>query len=103
MIPERRDHGGGMLTGSRRRTAVRFAWALVLGFFLGGLLTRLSEMFLPDSPARTFLTTSTTLSLGPFSLDLVALALTVGPLAINLNVLTLAGVFLVVLIARSWI
>lgn len=79
------------------------AWALVLGFFLGGLLTRLSEMFLPDSAARTFLTTSVSLSVGPFSLDLLALALTVGPLAVNLNVLTAAGVFLVALVVRSWI
>ena len=81
-----------MLTDNRRRGAVRLAWALVLGFFLGGLLTRLSEMFLPDSAARTFLTTSVSLSVGPFSLDLLALALTVGPLAVNLNVLTAAGV-----------
>ena len=42
-------------------------------------------------------------SAGPFSMNLVALAFTVGPLAINLNVLTLVGVFLVALIARSWI
>lgn len=92
-----------MLTDNRRRGAVRLAWALVLGFFLGGLLTRLSEMFLPDSAARTFLTTSVSLSVGPFSLDLLALALTVGPLAVNLNVLTAAGVFLVALVVRSWI
>ncbi|MDE2773779.1 MAG: hypothetical protein OXI46_08760 [Gemmatimonadota bacterium] len=92
-----------MLTDNRRRGAVRMAWALVLGFFLGGLLTRLSEMFLPDSAARTFLTTSVSLSVGPFSLDLLALALTVGPLAVNLNVLTAAGVFLVALVVRSWI
>ena len=92
-----------MLADNRRRGAVRLAWALVLGFFLGGLLTRLSEMFLPDSAARTFLTTSVNLSVGPFSLDLLALALTVGPLAVNLNVLTAAGVFLVALVVRSWI
>lgn len=92
-----------MLADNRRRGAVRLAWALVLGFFLGGLLTRLSEMFLPDSAARTFLTTSVSLSVGPFSLDLLALALTVGPLAVNLNVLTAAGVFLVALVVRSWI
>ena len=92
-----------MLADTRRRTAVRLAWTLALGFFLGGLLTQLSEMFLPDSAARTFLTTSATGSVGPFSLDLVVLALTLGPLAINLNVLTLVGVFLVALVARSWI
>ncbi len=92
-----------MWLDTRRRRAVRLAWTLVLGFFLGGLFTQLSEMFLPDSAARTFLTTSIAVSLGPFSMNLVALAFTIGPLVINLNVLTLVGVFLVALIAPSWI
>ena len=92
-----------MLVDTWRRSAARMGWTLVLGFFLGGLFTQLSEMFLPDSAARTFMTTSVSASAGPFSMDLVALAFTIGPLVINLNVLTLVGVFLVALIARSWI
>jgi len=92
-----------MLVDTRRRSAARLGWTLILGFFLGGLFTLLSEIYLPDSAARTFLTTSVAASVGPFSMDLVALAFTIGPLAINLNVLTLVGVFLVALIARSWI
>ena len=75
----------------------------MLGFFLGGLFTQLSEMFLPESAAKTFLTTSVDMSFGPLSMDLVVFAFTAGPLVINLNVLTLVGVFLVALIARSWI
>ena len=75
----------------------------MLGFFLGGLFTRLSEMFLPDSAARTFLTTAVSASAGPFSVNLIAIAFTLGPVVVNLNVLTLVGVFLVALIARSWI
>jgi hypothetical protein len=92
-----------MLVDTRRRSAARLGWTLLLGFFLGGLFTKLTEMFLPDSAARTFLTTSVSVSAGPFSMNLVAVAFTIGPLAINLNVLTLVGVFLVALIARSWI
>jgi hypothetical protein len=92
-----------MLVDTRRRSAVRFGWTLLLGFFLGGLFTKLCVMFLPDSAARTFLTTSVDMSVGPLSMDLVAVAFTLGPLVINLNVLTLVGVFLVALIARSWI
>jgi hypothetical protein len=92
-----------MLVDTRRRRAVRLGWTLVLGFFLGGLFTQLSEMFLPESAARTFLTTSVAASVGPFWMDMVALALTLGPVVINLNVLTLVGVFLVALIARTWI
>ena len=92
-----------MLVDTRRRSAIRFGWTLVLGFFLGGLFTLLAEMLLPDSAARTFLMTSVAVSAGPFSMNLVAITFTLGPVLINLNVLTLVGIFLVALIARSWI
>lgn len=87
----------------RRRTAKRWIWVLVLGLFLGGLLTTLSERFLPDSAARDFLTTSVAATVGPFHLDLVAVAVTLGPLILTLNVLTLVGIGMVGLIARSLI
>ncbi|HSG06802.1 MAG TPA: hypothetical protein VLA36_00490 [Longimicrobiales bacterium] len=92
-----------MLVDTRHRGIVRLAWVLVMGLFLGGLLTKLSEMFLPDSAARDFLTTSVAADIGPASIDLVAVALSLGPLTVTLNVLTLVGVGIVALIARSWI
>lgn len=78
-------------------------WTLILGLFLGGLLKKLSELFLPESTAREFLTTSVTASIGPVSVDLVAVAMTLGPFDVTLNVLTLVGVGIVAFIARSWI
>lgn len=92
-----------MLADTRRRSTGRLVWTLILGFFLGGLFTQLAEMFLPESAARTFLTTAVSASVGPFSIDLVAVAFTLGPVAVYLNVLTLVGVFIVALVARSWI
>jgi hypothetical protein len=92
-----------MLVDTRRRGIIRLVWTLVLGFFLGGLLTKLSEIFLPESAARDFLTTSVNASLGPLSVDLVAVAFVLGPVTITLNVLMLLGIFIVALIARSWI
>ena len=92
-----------MLIDTRRRSISRVVWTLILGFFLGGLFTKLTEVFLPESATRTFLTTSVSASVGPLSLDLVAVGLTLGPLVLYLNVLTLVGIFLVALIARSWI
>jgi hypothetical protein len=92
-----------MLVDTRRRGIVRLAWTLVLGLFLGGLFTKLMEWFLPDSATRDFLTTSVHASLGPLSVDLVAVAFTIGPLTVTLNVLTLVGIAIVALIARSWI
>lgn len=92
-----------LLDGGRRRSSSRAIWTLILGLFLGGLLTHLSELFLPDSAARDFLITSVAASVGPFHLDLVAVGLTLGPLVLSLNVLTLVGVGLVALVARSLI
>lgn len=92
-----------MLVDTRHRGVVRLAWTLVMGLFLGGLLTKLSEVFLPDSAARDFLTTTVAADIGPFSIDLVAVALSLGPLTVTLNVLTLVGIGIVALIARSWI
>ena len=92
-----------LIGDNRRRNAQRLAWTLILGLFLGGLFTKLSELFLPESAARDFLTTSVKAAVGPFSVDLVAVALTIGPLVVTLNVLTLVGVGIVAFVARSWI
>ena len=95
--------GRELLGDTRRRSIQRLIWTLVLGFFLGGLFTKLSEIFLPESAARDFLTTSVVSSLGPLSVDLVAVDFTLGPIGVELNVLTLVGVGIVAFIARSWI
>ena len=92
-----------MLVDTRRRTVIRLAWTLGLGLFLGGLLSKLAVHFLPESAAREFLTTSVKASLGGIPVDLVAVAFTLGPISVTLNVLTLVGIAIVALIARSWI
>ncbi len=91
-----------MLVDSRRRTTVRIAWTLILGFFLGGLLSVLAEG-LPDSVARDFVLTSVSASVGPLSVDLVAIAFDLGPVVLTLNFLTLVGIAIVALVARSLI
>ncbi len=73
------------------------------GLLLGGLLTKLSESFLPQSAAKSFLTTSVEASIGPLSVDLVAVAFTIGPLTLSLNSLTLVGISIVAFVVRSWI
>jgi hypothetical protein len=77
-------------------------WAVVVGLFLGALFTKVAVLFMPDSAAREFLTTSVSASLGPLSVDLIAVALVLGPLTLSLNALSLVGVLLVGLIMRSW-
>lgn len=92
-----------MLIDTRRRNIGRLVWTLVLGFFLGGLFTKLLEMFLPEGVTRTFLTTSVSASVGPLSVDLVAVAFTLGPITFYLNVLTLIAVTFLAFVAKSWI
>ena len=92
-----------MLGSHQRRRKTRLIWTLILGLMLGGLFTQLSNIFLPQSAAKSFLTTAVEASLGPLSIDLVAVALTIGPLTLSLNVLTLVGITVVTFIVRSWI
>ena len=92
-----------MLVDTYRRNIKRLMWTQALGLLLGGLLTQLSQSFLPASPAKTFLTMSVEASVGPLSIDLVVLAFTIGPLILSVNVLTLVGIAIVAFIVRSWI
>jgi hypothetical protein len=80
----------------------RMVWAVIVGMFLGALLTKIAVIFMPDSAARDFLTTSVSASLGPLSIDLIAVAFVIGPLTISLNALSLVGVLVVGLVMRSW-
>ena len=74
------------------------------GAMLGGLLTTLLEGTLPEGSApREFLLTSVDASLGPLSVDLVAVAFVLGPVTLSLNFLTLVGIAVVAFIVRSWI
>lgn len=93
-----------MLVDTGRRSVVRFGYTLVLGLFLGGLLTKLVEVTFPQqATTREFLLTAVEASVGPLSVDLVAVAFVLGPVTLTLNFLTLVGVAIVWLVVRSWI
>lgn len=77
-------------------------WAVIVGLFLGALFTKVAVLFMPDSAAREFLTTAVSASLGPLSIDLIAVAFVIGPLTVSLNALSLVGILLVGLLMRSW-
>ena len=90
------------MMGPRRDVVPRMVWAVIVGLFLGALFTKIAVLFMPDSAAREFLTTSVSASLGPLSLDLIAVAMVIVPLTLSLNALSLVGVLLVALVMRSW-
>ncbi len=81
----------------------RMFWTVIVGLFLGALFTRLATLFMPESATREILTTSVTASLGPLGIDLVAVGLVLGPLTLNLNALSVIGVFATALVVRSWL
>ncbi len=91
------------MIGPRRRSLSRLLWTVVVGLFLGALFTKLAVLYMPESAAREFLTTSVSASFGPLGIDLIAVAFAVGPLTLNLNALSLVGILLVALVMRSWL
>lgn len=74
---------------------------LTTGFIIGGLLTQVARKYLPPSAVKEFFTTGVTPSLGPLTVDLVILKFAVGPVALDVTLLSLVGVLLAYLIARS--
>ena len=80
---------------------VRTVLIIAGGFVVGGLLTELVAIILPASAARQFFITTVAVSLEPLALDVKVLALSVGPLILRVNFLTVVGVVLVAWFARS--
>lgn len=86
-----------------RRRAGRLLLVVLIGLVLGALLTELAVRFMPDSAAREFFTTSVAAAFGPLVVDLVAVGITLGPLVFHLNALSVVGVLVVALGARTWL
>ena len=64
-------------------------------------MTHFSRRFLPVGAVKEFLTTGVNPSLGPLNIDLVILNFTLGPIALDVSLLSLVGVLIAYLIARS--
>jgi hypothetical protein len=74
---------------------------LIAGFILGGFLTALLRRWLPESAAKSFFTTSASPTFGPISADLLVVNFTLGPIGLHVSLLSLVGVLVAYLIARS--
>ncbi|TFG51600.1 MAG: DUF4321 domain-containing protein [Gemmatimonadales bacterium] len=75
--------------------------ALTAGFVLGGFLNAMARAVLPDSVAKQVFTFTASGSIGPFSIDLLVLSFTLGPVAVNVSPLAILGILCAYLIARS--
>lgn len=87
--------------GSAKHRPGFHAMVLSIGFVLGGFLTQFCRMFLPSGAVKEFLTTGVTPSMGPLNIDLVIVSVGLGPIALDVSLLSLVGVLVAYLIARS--
>lgn len=87
--------------GASRHSARFHGFALASGFIAGGALTQVARKLLPPGAAKEFFTTGVTPSLGPLPVDLVILKFALGPIALDVSLLSLVGVLVAYLIARS--
>ena len=74
---------------------------LAIGFIVGGFLNVFTRRFLPAGPVKEFFTTGVTPSIGPLPIDLIILKFALGPIALDVSLLSLVGVLIAYLIARS--
>jgi len=90
-----------MARGSAKHRPGFHALVLTIGFIVGGLLTQVSRRFLPAGAVKEFLTAGVTPSFGPLRIDLIIINFAVGPVALDVSLMSLLGVLVAYLIARS--
>ncbi|MEO5589917.1 MAG: DUF4321 domain-containing protein [Gemmatimonadaceae bacterium] len=87
--------------GAARRGVMFNAIVLASGFIIGGLMTEVMRKYLPPGSAKEFFTTGVTPGVGALSIDLLIVKFAIGPVALDVSLLSLVGVILAYLIARS--
>ncbi len=83
------------------RRPLFYLGVLSAGFALGGFLSAFLSRVLPAGAPREVLTYSVTPKVGPFTVDLLVVWFTVGPIGLKVSVLAVVGVVLAYLLARS--
>lgn len=88
-----------MARGPRR--PLFYLGVLGTGFVLGGFLHVLLRRFLPQGAAKEFFTTAVTPTFGPVHLDLLVVSITLGPIGLEVSLLSVLGVVVAYFVARS--
>jgi hypothetical protein len=86
--------------GSSKHRPVFHAVTLAIGFIVGGALTQVARKFLPPGAVKEVFTTGVQPSIGPVPVDLVILKVSLG-IALDVSLLSLLGVLIAYLIAKS--
>jgi len=87
--------------GSSKHRPVFHAIVLAIGFIVGGVLQQVARIAVPAGAAKQFLTAGVTPTFGPLEIDLVLVKFTLGPVLLDVSLLSLVGVLVAYLIARS--
>lgn len=87
--------------GSSKHNPGFHALTLAVGFIVGGTMTQVARRFLPAGSVKEFFTTGVTPAIGPFTMDLILIKFSLGPVAFDVSLLSLLGVLIAYLIARS--
>ena len=74
---------------------------LAVGFILGGFLQAFLTRFLPDSPAKEVFTFAARATFLPVQFDLMVVDFTLGPVGVEISVMSVVGVVIAYLVARS--
>lgn len=90
-----------MARGSSRHRPVFHIVVLCSGFIAGGLMAQVARRFLPPGAVKEFLTAGVQPAIGPLPVDLIILKFALGPVALDVSLLSLVGVLIAYLIARS--
>ena len=86
----------------RKRLSV-YLLVLIIGMLIGGYFGEVLATVMPDGVAKDFFLTSVVGNFGPVSVDLLIVALTLGPLMMKVNLVSVIGLFVAYYLFRSFI
>ena len=91
-----------MASGSSKHRPVFHVIVLVIGFIIGGFLQVFARNVLPAGAVKSFFSAGMVVpSIGPLQIDLIILKFALGPVTLDVSLLSLLGVVVAYLIARS--
>ena len=86
----------------RRKNFRNYVAVLTVGLLAGSLLGEILARYLPEGVAKSFFTNSVTGQFGPVSVDLIAIGLTLGPLWVAVNIMSIVGLVIAAYLFRSF-
>jgi hypothetical protein len=92
-----------MPPGSSKHRPTFHILVLAIGFIVGGLFQKVARASLPAGAVKQFFADEALVipSIGPLTIDLVILNFQLGPLALDVSLISVLGVLLAYLIAKS--